>query len=108
MTEALTTFRTLGKATDLPDDYVNFYYVDDLRRRISVARVMGQLFAFDGLCTHELCPLSAGMLTGTSIMCQCHASTFDLASGAVLSGPAQERLRTYPVREHEGELQVAV
>lgn len=42
-------------------------------------------------------PLSAGLLTGTTIMCQCHGSQFDVTTGAVLRGPATDGLGTYEV-----------
>ena len=63
-----------------------------MKRRVSVARVGSKLSAFDDLCPHEASPLSAGLLTGTTLKCQCHGSQFDITSGAVLHGPATKRL----------------
>ena len=109
MTEtSARSFRTLDQSERLPDDYVNAYYLPDLKRRVAVARVQGQLSAFDELCPHDACPLSSGLLTGTTLMCQCDGSQFDLTTGAVLRGPAADPLTRYPVREQDGELQVAV
>ena len=101
-------FRTLDDAGKLPDNYVNPYYLEDLKRRVSVARAGGKLYAFDDLCKHEGCPLSSGLLTGTTLMCQCHGSKYDITSGAVLRGPATEPLATYEVREQDGKIQVRV
>ena len=109
MTESTTaTFRTLDTSERLPDNYVNPYYLPDLKRRVAVARVRGALYAFDEQCTHAACPLSAGLLTGSTLMCQCDGSRFDITSGAVLQGPAPRPLTTYQVREQDGEIQVAV
>jgi len=99
-------FRTLDSADRLPDGYVNPYYLEDLKRRVAVARVDGKLYAFDELCTHETCPLSAGLLTGTTLMCQCHGSQFDVTTGSVQRGPATQPLTTYEVREQDGAIQV--
>lgn len=110
-TPSTTTDRDLGADMDLPDDYVNPYYLEDVKRRISVARVAGQLYAFDDLCTcaePPHCPLSAGRLDGGTIMCQCHGSLFDLATGAVLRGPTATGLVTYPVRVADGRILVQV
>ena len=52
-------FRALDDAGKLPDNYVNPYYLEDLKRRVSVARAGRKLYAFDDLCKHEGCPLSA-------------------------------------------------
>jgi nitrite reductase/ring-hydroxylating ferredoxin subunit len=73
-----------------------------------VARMGSRLYTFDGLCAHEHSPLSAGMLQGTTIMCQCHGSTYDLRTGAVLRGPTAAGLAVYEVREHHGAIQIKV
>jgi nitrite reductase/ring-hydroxylating ferredoxin subunit len=67
-----------------------------------------RLYAFDDLCTctHDACPLSGGVLTGTTIMCQCHGSRFDISTGAVINGPATEALNLYEVQEAEGSVQI--
>jgi nitrite reductase/ring-hydroxylating ferredoxin subunit len=73
---------------------------------VAVARVDGKLYALDDLCTHEACPLSSGLLTGTTLMCQCHGSQFDIGTGAVMRGPATKAMRTYEVREVDGAIQI--
>ena len=82
---AAGAFRTLGPADLVPNDFVVPYYLNDLKRRISVARVDNHLYAFDDLCTcaERRCPLSGGLLTGTAVMCQCHGSRYDITTGAV-------------------------
>jgi 3-phenylpropionate/trans-cinnamate dioxygenase ferredoxin subunit len=84
------------------------YYLDDRKVRISLARVGGRLYAFDDLCScaDQACPLSGGLLTGTTIMCQCHGSRFDITTGAVLNGPATEPLNVYEVQEVEGSIRI--
>jgi 3-phenylpropionate/trans-cinnamate dioxygenase ferredoxin component len=108
MPQATTEFRTLGPSDALTDEYVVPYYLADLKHRISVARVAGKLYGFDDLCSHDACPLSAGMLEGTVIMCQCSGCRFELATGAVVNGPATEPLGVYEVRELDGSIQARV
>jgi nitrite reductase/ring-hydroxylating ferredoxin subunit len=107
---ATDVFRTVGQSNAIPNDFVVPYYLDDRKLRISVARINDCLYAFDDLCTcaKESCPLSGGMLSGTTIMCQCHGSRFDIATGAVLNGPAIEALNVYEVRELEGSIRIRV
>ena len=108
MTDLTTDFRTLGPGDAIPDGYVVPYYLDDRKIRVSVARAGGRLYAFDDLCTHEACPLSAGLLTGTTIMCPCHGSRFDITTGAILNGPATEPLGVYEVKEAGGQIHARV
>jgi nitrite reductase/ring-hydroxylating ferredoxin subunit len=106
MSITTAAFRAVDTPERLPEAYVNPYYVDDLKRRIAVARVNGQLYGFDDLCSHDACPLSSGLLTGATIMCQCDGSQFDVSTGAILRGPATQSLRIYEVREREGQIEI--
>jgi len=105
---AADTFRTVGPRGAVPNDLVVPYYLNDRKLRIAVARIGDRLYAFDDLCTcaDQACPLSGGLLTGTTIMCQCHGSRFDVTTGAVLSGPATEPIATYEVREVSGSVEL--
>jgi 3-phenylpropionate/trans-cinnamate dioxygenase ferredoxin subunit len=98
----------IAPAPAIPDDFVVAHYLADRKLRVAVARVGDHLYAFDDLCTcaDESCPLSGGLLTGTTIMCQCHGSRFDITTGAVVGGPATEALNVYEVREVDGSVQV--
>jgi 3-phenylpropionate/trans-cinnamate dioxygenase ferredoxin component len=95
-------------AAEVPNDFVVPLYLDELKRRVSIARIGDRLYAFDDLCTcaDHACPLSGGLLTGTTIMCQCHGSRFDVTTGAVLNGPATQPLKTYEVQEVDGGVEV--
>jgi nitrite reductase/ring-hydroxylating ferredoxin subunit len=107
MTElAADAFRTLGPSSAIPDDFVVPYYLDDRKLRIAIARVGGRLHAFDDLCTcaERACPLSGGLLAGTTLTCQCHGSRFEITTGAVINGPATEPLQLHEVQERDGEI----
>jgi 3-phenylpropionate/trans-cinnamate dioxygenase ferredoxin subunit len=111
MTElTVDAFRTVGPGDAICNDSLVPYYLDDRKLRISIARVKDRLYAFDDLCTcsRQPCPLSGGLLTGTTIMCQCHGSHFDITTGAVISGLATEALHMYEVQEVEGSIRIRV
>ncbi|WP_273732954.1 Rieske (2Fe-2S) protein [Mycolicibacterium septicum] len=102
-----STQRRLGPAGQVAEGAVHPYYLSDRKWRVSVARVSGKVYAFDDLCTHEACPLSAGLLTGTTILCQCHGCRYDITTGSVLNGPAVRPLATYPVTETDGVISIS-
>jgi len=113
MTETMTkpatdAFRTLGSGDGIPNDFVVPYYLRDRKSRIAIARVNDHLYAFEDLCTcsDAPCPLSGGLLNGTTIMCQCHGSRFDIISGAVINGPATRALNVYEVHEDQGSVRI--
>ena len=111
MTDLATdAFRTLGSSNAIPNDFVVPFYLDDLKRRIAIARVDNRVYAFDDLCTcgDETCPLSGGLLTNTTITCQCHGSRFDITTGDVVNGPATKPLNVYSVKEVSGSVRILV
>jgi len=77
-------------------------------RRILLANVAGRLYAVDDRCTHEEASLSKGVLKGELVKCPLHNSRFNVRTGEVLEEPAEEPLRTYPVREEGGRILVGV
>ena len=74
--------------------------------KVNVARVGGDLYAFDDKCTHMGCSLAQGKLDGTTVTCPCHGSQFDVTSGAVLRGPAQQPVRSRSVQVEGPDLLV--
>ena len=61
---ASDALRIVGQGDDIPEGSIVPFYLNDLKRRISVARVEGRLYAFDDLCTcaEPACPLSVQVI----------------------------------------------
>jgi 3-phenylpropionate/trans-cinnamate dioxygenase ferredoxin subunit len=64
---------------------------------ICVARVGDEVFALDDTCSHAEASLAEGDITNFKIECWLHGAEFDLRTGDVLSLPATQNLKTYPV-----------
>jgi 3-phenylpropionate/trans-cinnamate dioxygenase ferredoxin subunit len=79
---------------------------------VAVARLDGQLHAFEDRCTHDGEPLAGAELEGDSatpcgvVICPRHGARFCLKTGAALTPPAYEPIRIFEVREIEGRIEV--
>ncbi|MSP85807.1 MAG: non-heme iron oxygenase ferredoxin subunit [Methylotenera sp.] len=65
---------------------------------IAIFNLDGCYYAIENRCTHEEAELSDGALEGDQIVCPLHGARFSVVTGAVLTPPAYESLRTFPVR----------
>ena len=65
---------------------------------IVLLNVGGELYAIDDECTHSACSLSDGSLEDDVLECVCHGSQFNVKTGDVQEGPANEPIPTYPVQ----------
>ncbi|HEV7870916.1 MAG: putative Rieske (2Fe-2S) domain ferredoxin [Modestobacter sp.] len=66
----------------------------DGRRVLVVQPTAGTVVAFDAECPHQGCSVRA---TDDGLVCPCHASAFDPATGQVLQGPATSPLTAIAV-----------
>ena len=66
-------------------------------KEICVARVGNEVFAIEDNCSHQDAALSEGEQNGYKIECWLHSAEFDLRTGAALTPPAVNPVKTYPV-----------
>lgn len=71
--------------------------VDVEGKPVCVARVGDEVFAVSNICTHSYAELSDGEVNGFTIECWLHGAEFDLRTGAVITLPATEALKTFAV-----------
>ncbi|MFE2316643.1 Rieske (2Fe-2S) protein [Streptomyces sp. NPDC059441] len=62
----------------------------------------GSLKAFSTICTHAGCAINK--LQGTTLICPCHGSEFDAATGKVLQAPATAPLKELSVEAKGGKI----
>ncbi len=68
----------------------------------------GTFVAREMTCKHQGADLSAGPRRGSVLICPRHAWEYDLATGQCIHPAGGAPLRTFPVKEEEGKLWVAV
>ena len=97
---------SVGRVEDARPGEMRAYALDG-ERTVAVAWLPdGSHAAFDDTCTHEECPLSDGDLEGPWVVCYCHNAAFELETGAVARGPAEDPIAVHDVRAVDGQVQV--
>jgi 3-phenylpropionate/trans-cinnamate dioxygenase ferredoxin component len=74
---------------------------------LALSKSQERYFVFRDECTHAACAFSQdGEVIDATLICNCHGAEFDLLTGAVLQGPAEEPLKIFPVQGAENRLEV--
>jgi len=94
----------VAKLEELPPGERRIVDIDDVQ--IVVFNLGGEFYAIEDVCTHDYAPLTDGKLDGDEIICPRHGARFCIKTGAVTAPPAYEPIPTFPVRIHEGVIQV--
>ena len=94
----------VAKLEELPPGTRRIVDVDDVQ--IAVFNLAGEFYAIEDVCTHDYAPLADAELEGDEIICPRHGARFCIRTGAVTAPPAYEPVATFPVRLHEGMIQV--
>jgi cytochrome b6-f complex iron-sulfur subunit len=94
-----TSGTKLAKLADVPVGSSILLSVGD-KMVILAQPTKGKPVAFSAICTHQGCTVNPG----TTPTCPCHGSSFDLATGKNLSGPAPSPLPAVAVVVQDGEV----
>lgn len=92
--------------SDIPPGTLLGVEVDE--KRICLANVDDEIYAFQDNCSHKDFPLSAGRIDDGKLECAWHGAKFDMQTGRALSLPAIKPIRTYEVTVENGEIFIAV
>jgi 3-phenylpropionate/trans-cinnamate dioxygenase ferredoxin component len=77
-------------------------------KQLLLSNLGGEVYAVDGVCTHEESLLSRGFMIEERVVCQLHLSQFDLRTGEVYNPPATEPLKRYNVKIEEDHIFVEI
>jgi Rieske Fe-S protein len=94
--EPASAARTLASVDDVTDGG-GLVLAD---QRVVLVRSGDKVHAFSSTCTHQGCTVD-GVADGV-ITCPCHGSTFDAATGTVVTGPATRPLPPVRVEAADG------
>ncbi len=95
-------WQAIAAADELRDDTMKAFELDG--RRLLLVNAAGRHFVIDEMCSHEDYSLALGCIKGNRIKCSLHGSYFDLETGTPLDEPADEPIKTYPVKVEHGQI----
>ncbi len=72
---------------------------------IAVFRYNNELFALEGMCAHQGGPLAQGKVADGCVTCPWHGWQYLLANGNNAT-TCKPMLRTFPIREEEGLVEI--
>jgi len=98
---------TVARGGEIPDGEGRAFEVNGVA--VGVFNCGGELLAVGDVCTHAHALLHEGTLDRIrcTIECPLHSTEFDLRTGKVLTPPATDPIKTFPVRLKGEEIQVA-
>lgn len=99
-------FQRPPAAGDLPQGAMRCF--DLAGHAVLLCRTRDGFHAVQNICTHAYARLDEGRLRGTRLICPLHGASFDVRDGRVLGAPANQPLRTYPVRIVDGQVEVEI
>lgn len=91
--------------SDLPEEGA-VLGVEVANRRVALARVEGEVYAFADNCSHRDFPLSVGEVDSGSctVTCEWHGAAFDLRTGEPTCPPAIRPIPVYEARVDADEV----
>jgi 3-phenylpropionate/trans-cinnamate dioxygenase ferredoxin subunit len=73
---------------------------------VAVFNIDGNYYAIEDTCTHDGGGLTGGAVEDCQVICPRHGARFCLRTGAALTPPAYEPVRTYVTRINNGVIEV--
>jgi 3-phenylpropionate/trans-cinnamate dioxygenase ferredoxin subunit len=92
---------------EVPEGTMKMTWVDGTDQ-VLVINSNDELYAVQGVCTHEYFELDKGFLTAGTLTCALHLSRFELDSGEPLDPPAELPLAVYSVVVEDGRILIEV
>jgi nitrite reductase/ring-hydroxylating ferredoxin subunit len=77
-------------------------------QKIAVFNLGGRCYAIENTCPHRGGPLAEGTMAGDEVICPWHGSRFNIKTGAVLTPPARQDVKSFLVRVAGNDVEVDI
>ena len=106
MSDKTENWILVGDANQIEfEDVLRF---DHLNKTYCIYQLEDGYYATDGICTHEAVHLEDALVMDGEIECPMHQGIFDIKSGAAISPPACDDLKTYPVKVENDQVYIFI
>lgn len=78
------------------------------KKRVVIAKTENGYVAFNDRCSHRGGSLAGGSMICGTVQCPWHGSQFDVKTGNVKAGPANEKIEVYAISESQGKIFVHI
>ncbi len=106
MSDQAIEFHEVAKTGDIEDGAGIQVMIG--RKEIAIFNLQGQFYATDDICSHAYASLADGYVEGDQVECPLHGACFAIKTGKVLTPPATEDLKVYPVKIDGDRISVGV
>jgi len=101
----MARFARVASIGELPPGEMKVVEIDG--RDVVLANVGGQIYAFQGECTHRGGPLGEGVLMGEVVECPWHKGRFNVKTGEAVAPPPVKAIATFQVQVEGDAIKVA-
>jgi uncharacterized membrane protein/nitrite reductase/ring-hydroxylating ferredoxin subunit len=91
---------------ELEVDQMKLIHLDG--ERVVLGRTEDGWVAFQDQCTHRGASLADGVMICGTVQCPWHGSQFDVRSGAVKAGPAEQPIKAFTVEAQGGKIRLSM
>lgn len=102
----MAEFVKIATVDEIPEGQVRGFRIGP--HRFVVAHTTEGFFSVVDECSHEVRPLSTGLIHGSEIVCQSHGARFDLRTGKATGPPAVAPIETLQIKVEEGTIYVLI
>ncbi len=89
-------FIALAKTADVPENRVSCVEING--HYVVLSQVQGEFYAVQNKCSHAEQSFDTGRVRGHKLLCPLHGAIFDIRDGSVLSAPAFQPIKSYPLK----------
>lgn len=97
-------YQLLTTIDQVPENKVSCFELDG--QSIAVTQVKGEFYAVINKCSHAEQTFEEGKVRGYKLYCPLHGAMFDIRDGSVLSPPAFNPIKTYPLKIEGNEIHI--